>query len=288
MYKKRFIIPLLSMLIIIFALPLWAQYDDRSMAGTSQTPALKEENYFTKPLQLIDLPTASILRGSDMDLSLRLYEEGGTLGRISVGLSRHVMLSVSYGGTNIIGDQEVDWNPMPGIRLAYRMVEESIVLPAIVLGFDSQGYGKYWPKQEGPVDTSLADYTQLHERYSVKSRGFYLVTSKGYESLVKIGLHAGINYSLERSDGDKDPTIFMGMDVLISRDMSALFEYDFATNDDKLKETNNGRGYLNIGFRWAFATNMFLEFDLKNILADHPNKSDFLRILKFSYCTSIQ
>ncbi len=264
--------------------PVLSQFDDRSLTDNPQTPAIKEESYFEKPLQIIDLPTASILRGGDMELSLRLYEEGGALGRISVGLSRHMMLSVSYGGTNIIGDQRVNWNPMPGIRMAYRVVEESLVLPAIVLGFDSQGYGKYWPS----IEKQNASNDSLHDRYAVKSRGFYIVASKGYESLVKIGLHAGMNYSLENSDGDNDPTIFMAMDILISRDLSALVEYDFATNDDKIKETNNGRGYLNIGFRWSFAHNMFLEFDMKNILAEHKNKSDFLRVLKFSYSTSIK
>jgi len=254
--------------------------------GTTHGPTAEPtDNYFTKPTQLIDLPTASILRGGDLRGSIRLYEEGGVLGRLSVGISRRIMFGVSYGGENLIGMGDVAWNKVPGVHFAYRLIEEDLTMPAIVLGFDSQGYGKYWRKEDYSV--AVRADSVIKDRYSVKSRGFYVVGSKGYQSLWKVGLHAGISYSMERADKDSDPTIFLGMDVQLSGDLAVIGEYDFAANDDKLRSTNYGRGYLNAGFRWAFTSFMFLEFDIKNILSEKNGDSNVVRILRIGYYSSI-
>ncbi len=256
-----------------------------SRSTTHGPTAEPTDNYFSKPTQLIDLPTASILRGGDLRGSIRLYEEGGVLGRLSVGISRRIMFGVSYGGGNLIGMGDVAWNKIPGVHFAYRVIEENLAMPAIVFGFDSQGYGKYWRKED--YLASVHADSVIKDRYSVKSRGFYVVGSKGYQSLWKVGLHAGINYSMERSDKDSDPTIFLGMDVQLSGDLAVIGEYDFAANDDRLKSTNYGRGYLNAGFRWAFTNFMFLEFDVKNILSEKDGESNVVRILRIGYYSSI-
>jgi hypothetical protein len=279
-------------LVILLAVSIcWAQNDDRSMIG-HRTP-VQVENYFSKPIQLIDLPTASILRGGDLSGAIRLYENGGALARLSVGISHKMMFGVSFGGINLIGAGNIGWNKMPGVHVAYRAVEENLVLPAIVIGFDSQGYGRYWRSDSYPDSVRSADGsvdpTQYPlNRYTTKARGFYLVGSKGYQSLWKVGLHAGISYNtIERSDKDGDPTIFTGMDIQLSGDLSILFEYDFATNDDKLRTINSGRGQLNAGFRWAFTDFMFLEFDLNNVLSEKAGDADVKRILKICYYSAI-
>lgn len=282
---KKFI--LIVLCLGAMAVPLFGQIEKRSLSKNSKSILDEPESYFNKPVHLIDLPTASILRGGDMKASLRLFDEGGVLARLSVGISRKMMFGVSFGGDYIIGGKKVRWNAMPGVHFVYRVMEESLVLPAIALGLDTQGYGKYWRKSDYP-DTGKVDPGQfLLDRYANKSRGFYAVFSKGYESLWKIGLHGGVNYSLEVSDKDRDPDIFLGMDLQLSRDISLLFEYDFALNDSHLKNTGNDRGYFNAGFRWAFQHNMFLEFAVKNILADQQGDQDFVRILRIVYHSRI-
>jgi hypothetical protein len=271
-----------------------AQVDRRGLSSRSpmgRSYAL--DTYFTKPVQLIDMPTASILRASEMKGSLRLYENGGMLAKLSVGLSSKMMFGVSYGGENIIGSEAIRWNPMPGVHFAYRIFEESLVIPAVVLGFDNQGYGRYWRSSDydiyseayatGEVDPAKH---MLH-RYSIKSRGVYLVASKGYESLWKVGLHAGLNYSLERSDKNSAPTVFLGMDMQFTSDLCAVGEFDFALNDNKLPEANSSRGYLNAGVRWAFKEFMYLEFDMKNLLSDNYGTRHFVRILRIVYFAKI-
>ena len=232
------------------------------------------ESYFVKPLQLIDLPTASILRGGQMRSALRLYEQGGLMARLSVGISNRMMFGVSYAAQHVIGGEEVDWHPAPGVHLAYRLVEEDLNLPALVLGFDSQGFG--------PL---RLDETGVIQGYTYKSRGFYVVASKNYASVLDIGLHAGANYSLEKAD--RDPNIFMGTDLAVSRDFGFQVEYDFTINDDEDRVHSSGKGYLNAGVRWAFASNIYLEFDFKNLLAETSGEGGLRRILKVVYHGSV-
>jgi hypothetical protein len=271
----------------LIASPVWAQIDKRSLSDKGPSVLYEPESYFSKPVQLVDLPTAGMLRAGDLKSSLRLFEDGGMLYRLSVGISQRMMFGVSYGGDHIIGGEPVKWNQMPGVHFAYRAVDESLILPAVVLGIDTQGYGKYWRRSDYPdsLQVNAADY--LVDRYTIKSHGFYAVVSKGYESLWKVGLHGGVSYSLEQSDGDRDPDIFAGMDLQLSRDIALVFEYDFALNDSHLKNTSNDRGYLNAAFRWAFQRNMFLEFDVKNILADRKGEQDLVRGLRIVYHTHI-
>lgn len=274
---------IILMLILMVTNPSWSQFDKRSLAKRDKDILAEPESYFTKPVQLIDLPTAGLLQGGDLKASLRLYENGGMLTRLTVGISRKMMFGISYGGDHIIGGSKVRWNEMPGVHICYRAIEENLVVPALSLGVDTQGYGKYWRRSDYP-DTIRTDATRmLLDRYTIKSRGFYVVASKSYESLWKVGLHAGINYSLEQSDKDKDLNVFAGLDMQISRDLAVIGEYDFALNDSHLKNTGNERGYLNVGFRWAFQHNMFLEFDLRNILADREGDHDLVRNLRIVY-----
>jgi hypothetical protein len=285
MGMKRVALLLMSLLFITIASG-WAQVDRRNLSPAGH---VNPDFYFTKPVNLIDLPTASILRGGDVKASLRLYEEGGMLARLSAGISSRVMFGVSYGCDHLIGGQDVHWNEMPGVHFAYRVIDESLVMPALVVGLDTQGYGKYYTRDDYPdsVKNDIQPTKSPLNRYANKSRGFYVVASKGYESLWKVGLHAGINYSLERSDKDTDPDFFLGMDLQLSRDLAAIFEYDFALNDDRFRETNSRKGYLNAGVRWAFQEQMFIEFDLKNILADSQGRRDFIRILRIGYYSTV-
>ena len=273
-----------------------SQYSDRSLTKPSQATEYKEDSYFSKPVYLIDLPTASILRGGDLRTSLRLYEEGGALNYLSVGISNRMMFGISYGGLNILGGENVRWNPYPGVHIAYRLVEESLDMPAITVGYDWQGYGKYWELGDYP-DSTQAFITEhpdrkndyLIDRYAIKSRGFYAVISKGYTSFFKVGLHAGINLSLEDSDGNTSPTLFMASDILLSRELAFVSEYDFAVNDNVKYGLNDGQGYLNVGIKWAFSHQMSLEFDIKNLLGKKANdKPDVRRIIKFVYHGSVQ
>ena len=224
------------------------------------------ENFI--PINLIDTPTANILtedRGIDQKsikyfhLSLRVYKQGGMIGGISVGLTRHMMFGVSYGGEKVIGEGEVVWNPSPGIHFRYKIFSETNNLPTFALGFNSQGYGSY--------DEEKA-------RYDKKSPGLFVVASKNYATaLLRSGLHGGISYSTENKSSDKDMNLFVGAHFILEDELSVLWEYDFGTNDNDELSYGSGKGYMNIAIRWLFVNQLILEFSVKNLLKNRKDEN---------------
>ena len=229
-------------------------------------PEIIEAQPVVEQRTLIDLPTAGMLQRGSFDINLRMFSNGGLLGGVAIGITPNFLIGLSYGGENIIGEGSVNWNPAPGIQARVRIMDESFGTPAITLGFNSQGYGSY--------DDQL-------NRYAIKSRGFFGAASKNYAFLFNLGLHGGINYSLENDDDDKDINFFFGADLSFNREFGFLVEFDLARNDNNNSEFGSGDGYLNLGVQWSFSERLFLEFYLKDILEN--GLADTSREFKIGY-----
>ena len=216
---------------------------------------------------LIDLPTASTIGRGRFAIELRMFKNGGLLTSVAVGLTPRLMIGLSYGGENIIGEGDINWNPEPGVQARVRIIDENFALPAITLGFDSQGYGAY--------DDSLS-------RYQNKSRGLFAVASKNYKLLLNLGLHGGLNYSTETDDDDKNLNLFVGADLRLNREFKVIAEYDFARNDNENEfRFGSGNGYLNAALQWTFSNRLFIQLNLKNLFQNGPN--DLFRELTIGY-----
>ena len=221
-----------------------------------------------QPTLLIDTPTAGTLDRGSYTAGLRLYPNGGVLGTICVGLSARATLGVSFGGENIIGEGDIHWNPGPGVQLRYRIIDENIALPAITIGFNSQGFGPYLKELK---------------RYTIKSRGFFVAASKNYAFLGDLSFHGGANYSLETHDGDSDLNFFAGVMKSLNPSLWLVAEYDFAINDNADNSLGSGKGYLNAALRWVFAKQLYVQFSLKNILENKKNIPYANREIKLVY-----
>jgi hypothetical protein len=207
------------------------------------------------PTTLIDAPTATVIPHASYDSALRLYSGGGVLFRFRVGVRDAVQMGVSFGGTNVLGSGDPDWNPRVEFQFKGIVLRESYWGPAAALGFDSQGYGFYSGKWD---------------RYQVKSRGFYSVLSKHFVLLGDLGLHAGASYSLERGDDDEGLDVFVGVEKSLGPFLDALVEYDFAANDNEQSGEDDvfgeGEGYLNAALLWRVSGSLHLEADIRNLL----------------------
>ena len=218
---------------------------------------------FTK--RLIDTPTAFSLNRGQIEIGGRLYASNGMMGEVNIGIYQNFFFGVSYGTTNIMGDQTPAWNGQPGMRLQFLAFQEDFYFPNLSIGFDSQGAGQW-----------------LGDRFAVKSKGFYLVMSKNYYvsegQLGTLGFHWGINYCVTEKDtykgdeysGDDNMNMFVGFDKSIVPNVNFLCEYDFAWNDNSKNAPDpvkkKGNGYLNLGLRWSFDDTLHLEFDMKDVL----------------------
>jgi hypothetical protein len=227
-----------------------------------------QEEAVLEPITLIDVPTAGMLMQGSFQLQLRAYAQGGLLGSIDVGILDRFMIGISYGGTNIVGRGRIHGNPQPGVQVRYRLWEEQLTVPALVLGYHSQGYGAY-------IDST--------DRYLVKSMGVFAVASKNFNFLGNLGLHGGMNLSLERGDGDKDINFFAGVDKNLNPELSLIAEYNFAINDNDHRAIGSGEGYLNAGLRWIFAGKLEIDFMFMNILKNKNEFEQVSREIKLTY-----
>ncbi len=222
---------------------------------------------------LVDMPTAGILEKGYVGVTTDVLPMGVVIGKLEVGVFDNISFGISYGGVNIIGAGTPRWYKLPGVNIRFRIMDESTRLPALTVGFDSQGKGEYF------------DSTS---RYAIKSPGFFGAVSKNFEFLGYLSLHGTVNYSLESKDGDNFLNLYVGFEKTIGKSFSIVGDYDFAFNDNTTNFYGNGNGYLNLGFRWAIGDGLTLGFDLRDLLDNKkwaPSTAD--RALKIEYIKSI-
>ncbi len=233
--------------------------------GSAGTDAALESRY------LIDLPTAGMLSHGSIAFDADFFQSGGVLAGISIGAFDRILLGVSYGGANIIGTESPVWNATPGFQLRARLLEESIALPAIAIGFNSQGKEIY-------ID-------QLG-RYAIKSPGFYAVASKNYRAYGFLSFHGGINYSLERGDGDSDVNFFFAAEKTVGPFLSLLGEYNLGMNDSNKEALGRGRGYVNFAIRTSLGNGLSLSIGLKDLIKNQQNITIANRVIQLEYVHS--
>ena len=266
MQRKLFVSIIVAVAVLSQANLVLAQFDSDDRA------AMPFPNWM--PTELIDCPTAGTLSRANFNVSMRAYPNGGILAGTNIGLSNRFMVGISYGSEGIIAESPPNWNPRVEFSVKLSLVDEGLIYPAMTLGFCSQGYGSY-------VDSS---YGHDKGRYTFKSKGFYAVGSKNYPFRGwQVGIHGGVNYSMEQDDDDKNLDFFVGMDTRLNKDIGLVAEYDFATNDNRKTSLGNGRGYLNLAIQWLYAENLVMEILLKNLVDNRKGVSDIWRGLRVTY-----
>lgn len=205
--------------------------------------------------QLIDMPTAGVIQKGSFGLNTELLPFGTLIIKLEAGIIENLSFGISYGGSNIIGSGDIDWYPFPpGVNLRFRLFDESMVIPAITLGFDTQGKGQYFNDEK---------------RYEIKSPGVFAAACKNFSVLGYLSLHGEINYSiLDDKDGDNFINLMVGAEKTLGSVFSILAEYNFAFNDNSTDGFGEGKGYLNMGIRWSIANGITFGFDLRDLLGN--------------------
>ena len=202
---------------------------------------------------LIDTPTAGILQQGEAEITAKIYKDNGLLIGTKVGLFPRFMFGVNYGAEEIVGDQNPRWHDRVEFNAKVRLLDENNQLPAIAIGYDSQGHGRYDKSQK---------------RYDIKSKGVYLTASKNFFLFGNLGIHGGINYSLETEDKDDEPNLFIGFDKTIGDMVVLLAEYDTGWNDnaDFKSDIVKGRGFFNASIDLHFTEALILKISFYDLI----------------------
>ncbi len=230
---------------------------------------------YPPPTTLITAPTAGTLVRGSFSFELRIQNNGGLMSGLSAGITDRFQFGVSYGANNFIGDDSLVWYPRPEANLKYRIIDETMSLPGLSIGINTQGFGRY---------------REDMKRYDTKAYGLYLAASKNWKFVLgNMGLHGGINYNFtETTDGDEDPNLFFGLDIELNPELALLMEYNAAFNEnnkDIQTMALNTSGYLNAAIRWTFVQHLHIEIDFNNILFNKDNEEIdyFNREIKLTY-----
>jgi len=214
-----------------------------------------------QPQFVIDKPTAGMLPDQSYMLNGRAGAESSFLFGMSIGFKELIQFGLSYGAQNVFDNGNPAINDYPGFQARIRIVGESEKVPALAIGFNSQGQGVY--------HRSL-------ERYDRKSVGFYAVASKNYALMLgEISVHGGLSLSTERKD-DNDPTIFGSSEWVLFERLSFLLAVDGALNDNENTSFGQGGVYVDAGVGWYFGefANITLAFrDLTDNFGPMPGVS---------------
>ncbi len=228
---------------------------------------------FQAPRRVIDNPTAGTLRRGTFDTELRAFPDGGMLGILQIGLTNSWTVGIGYGGTNIIASTNPDWNPRIQFTTKLQIIGETVTIPGVAIGYEDVGFGRW-------IDSL--------DRYQTKSKGFYAVASKAYRGTSFVSaLHAGMNYSGETDDKDKDINFFFGSDIRFDNNVGLVAEYDLALNDDRKPLSEGaGYGYLNAGIHWVVLDRILMQFNLKDLTSNRRSSSSIGRELRLIYVES--
>ena len=213
------------------------------------------QDFAERPLQkLIDCPSAGVPESGVYDFELRVFPDGGVLAGFTYGLLKRFGIGLYYGGTRIIGFDEPEWNPQPGVVAMCRMLDESIMLPALSIGFINQGYGAW-------IDST--------DRYQFKAKGFYAALGKVFRigKIGEIGWNLGVNMNPIEEDNEK-LDLFLGLDYYLIRQVAVIVEYSAGLDDRESFNLGEGKGYLNIGLRCTFAERLALDLHMKDIIGN--------------------
>jgi len=243
---------------------LWMVCLAPSAAGQSAAGSEGE----LEPRYLVDVPTAGMLDKGSMAIDIDFYQEGGLLLALSAGVLDRLSFGISYGGSHLIGASSPVMNETPGVNVKLRIIEESVALPAIAIGFDSQG-------KDG--------YIKDLDRYTVKSPGLYAAASKNYTLLGFFSLHGGVNYSFERADGDKDINLFFGAEKSIGPILSLVMEYNMGLNDNSGDAIGKGQGYLNAALRCGLGNGLTIAVHIKDLMHNGQEITVANRTVRLEY-----
>lgn len=202
----------------------------------------------------------------------------------SLGLANWLNFGVSYGGEAVIGQGDPIMNPHPGFQAKVQLSNGNEILPAIAVGYDDQGSGRFVKDEAFPPNRTYFGY----DRYIVKSKGIYAVASQEYDFLGYIGLHLGANYNMTETNDDKSPDAWASIEKSIGPIIDLVAVYDLGANDDSNQAFGgDGPGFLDAGIRFRIAPEFRLEFYTMNLLNNQKTvlgeEGKWSRVLAFTY-----
>ena len=227
-------------------------------------------NILASNLFTIDNPTAAMLQRGEAAINSKLYQNDAIVMGTDVGIADFFQIGLAFGGEHILGNQNPKWTRVD-YKVKLRIINETLSLPAIAIGVDTQGHGTYHK------DT---------KRYEIKSKGAYAVLSKNFELLGLIGFDLGANYSFDdHKTKANDLDIFTGIYKTAGDYVTLFIDFSTGLNDIDSNDEYAGlkRGYLNTAVQFNVNEQFSIKLLLHDLLRNRKQTELFDRSLVLDY-----
>ena len=226
-------------------------------------------------LFLVENPTAGILSRGEARINMKVFQNNGFLIGADVGLFDNFQFGLSVGGNEIVGRNEPEFNKVD-YKAKFRIFNETLMFPAIAIGVDTQGHGRYFKEQN---------------RYDIMSKGAYLVASKNYSLLGLFGFDIGFNYTFEDTgDFNDEYDIFAGIYKTLGENLILFADFSAGLNDRKLNNEEDiydiltrRRGFLNTGVEFQINDQLTIKFLMHDLFRNKHETKYFDRSILIDY-----
>lgn len=243
----------------IFTILLSLSYASAAAQGNAGDGAPVESRF------IVDMPTAGVLAKGAFGVYVNTFPYGGMMTDISYGLASWLNIGASFGVNNLIGSGEIVVQDYPAIHLRARIFSESLVVPALMIGVNTQGRGGF-----------------LGDRFQTQPAGIFAALSKSYRwPLGLVSGHLGLCYSLSPNRPSKQiPNVFIGVEHSLGPFLSIAAEYN-PTLDERFPSViylEKG-GLLNLAARCSVLSGITAEIQFRDVLRNLSNVQGISRTL---------
>ncbi len=208
---------------------------------------------------IIDMPTAGVLLKNSLGLNTVVFAGGGLLCDASFAPIDNFNIGIGYSGVNILGSGAVTWQGIPSMHLRYRIIDETLRMPAILLGLQTQGRG-----------------VVLNKEFETAAPGIFASLSKQFSwAAGTLAFHGGVGYSVNLAFEAKGANIWTGVEQSLGPNATLMAEVNPTLND-----TRSGL-ILSASLRWVISNGITLELQGRDIFAELPSQQGFTRTLSF-------
>jgi hypothetical protein len=191
---------------------------------------------YYEPITGIDNPLPVLLYHGEVLIHIKEEPINKLRAKIGVGIWNGIILGISFGGTNLVGYGDVDWEDQPGVDIRARLFGNGII--ESVIGYNNE-----------PIE----EYNESIEGYAKK----HLFACIGTRLMPGLILSGGTNYN---HDEDNGFDIFGNAALTLAEAHTFHLEYIMGAND----EVDNR---FNFGYKLQSGS-MGIQFDIKNILGE--------------------
>ncbi len=183
---------------------------------------------YYEPITGIDNPLPVLLYHGEVIIHIKEEPINKLRAKIGTGIWNGIILSISFGGTNIVGYEDIDWEDQLGVDVRARLFGNGIL--ESVIGYNNE-----------PIE----NYAEKH-----------LFATIGTRLLPGLILAGGANYNHDEGNG---MDLFGNVALNLGEANTFHLEYIMGSNDED-------KNRFNLGYKLQPGS-MGIQFDLKDIFS---------------------